>query len=190
MLNRRDACLAAAGTLSMVAFAKAASGVEIPTDGNALLSDMAGKLKTIAANDAVRFVYSNLAFAQLDYRIAINLLGYEKDGDFRRQAYAVAEQVLFNEQTHILLLRDEATPSEDLIKLMADAYDSQREQYKMMLERMFSEGGGFLAGLTPTILVQSMAYFAVASAVVYQSVGDWFTKSYVFPFCVKSATSG
>ena len=186
MLNRRDTCLAAiASTLSLVTFAKRASSQEIPTDAKALLDNMADKLETIAATDAVRIVYGNLVFAQLNFRIAINLNGYENSDKFRAPAYATADQVLFDEKSR-LLLKDGAKAPDELIGQMIDAYAKQREQYVAMVERMFKEGEGLLTGLTPTILVESMAYFAIASAAIYQSIGDWFTKSYVFPFCVRS----
>ena len=186
MIDRRDTCLAAiASALGLVTFARGASSQEIPTDSKALLNSMTGKLEMIAATDAVRIVYGNLVFAQLNYRIAINLKGYENTDEFRAPAYATADQVLFDEKSR-LLLNDGAKPPDDLIGQMIDAYAKQREEYVAMVERMFKEGEGLLIGLTPTILVESMAYFAVASAAIYQSIGDWFTKSYVFPFCVRS----
>lgn len=186
MTNRRDVFIAAAGTLGVAAFAQTASGQELPADGKALLYDMAGKLKTIAANNAVHIVYSNLVFAQLNYRIAINLNDYENAGDFQGLAYAIANQVLFEEKSRSAL-KEGASPRDDVMGQMIEAYGKQRQKYADMIDRMLKEGEGQLPGLTPAILVQSMAYFAVASAAFYQSIGDWFTGSPIFPFCTRSA---
>ena len=99
MLNRRSVLrlsLSALATSVSLPPVSLAQDLQAKTAGE-ILQPIAEQIREIASNPALRTIYANLAYLQVQYRISTNFKGYENQPEFSKGALDALGFALFQE---------------------------------------------------------------------------------------------
>jgi hypothetical protein len=157
--------------------------------GDEILNQVAENIQKLAANNATHLSYANLAYMQLQYRVATNFNEYEAGEEFSKGAFGAISETLFNKSIQDQIAKN-ALSQLDFEKFrnrMSEAFNVEKERYWSFLQRFLSELDGNLAqSLNPDLLLTSLAYYAVSLVTAHpDKFEEASNSSWIWPFCMR-----